>query len=356
MPEKMQNNVIANYAAHVFWAADLTVISGANLGDPLMAVDELCLGDVYMLDTDTEAHQLSVQDGAPGAAQKGRFLRKGTGHHTIAPGSDIGKVGDGVSLEGRISLMAPDGDKVDVLLVLVSPSGPAAPELFFLPLAPIEPKVSYTLLSAHEDPGHVRLTDITPVAFTRGTLITMGNGVQRPIEDLKIGDKILTRDRGPKQLRWIGRRTVRAIGPFAPVVIPKGTLSNASDMIVSQYQRIFIYQPAPKRLSERAEILVRARDLVDDQNVYVRSGGFVEYFHLVFDQHEIIYAECIPTESMLVDEQALGRMPEEMADEVTRRLPELSHRPHFGVEANKELLQRVGPSAFHRTPPARGRR
>ncbi|KAJ55537.1 hypothetical protein ACMU_12650 [Actibacterium mucosum KCTC 23349] len=349
MPQSPQRSQAhANYAAHVFPATDFMVVSGANQGDPMTALDELCPGDVYHMLPDAQAKQLAVHDRSASAIGSGRFLRAGTHSPTVASGSEVGAQGDRISLDGRIRLMEPDGQIVEMLLIGVAGADSAFGELYVLPLEPIEPKVSYALIDANADAGEVQLADITPVAFTRGTMITLGSGAQCPIENLRVGDKVLTRDRGPQPVRWIGHRTVRAVGPYAPVVITKGTLANASDMIVSQFQRLFIYQTDPnERLANQAEVLVRARDLVENEAVFIRTGGFVDYFHLIFDAHEIIYAECTPTESLLVDERALGRLPDELARDMETALPSLSHKPHFGKEPDKARLR---PERLQRRP------
>ncbi|NHX27103.1 Hint domain-containing protein [Escherichia coli] len=325
----------------IFSAADFEVTSGANLGDPLGLVDELCLGDVYTLYDDRRALDLAVHDTTGHADHPGNRFMDRTAGHQVAAGSEVGAPGDALLLEGRLTLLAPDGDKIDLILIGHSPADGSEASLYVLPLTPIEPRVPYTLLAADPDAGEVRLTDTTPVAFTRGTKITLADGTQRTVEDLSPGDTVLTRDNGPQPVRWIGRRTMRAVGACAPVVISKGTLSNESDLIVSQNQRVFIYRRGPLRLSETPETLIKARDLVDDDTVFIRRGGFVEYFHLAFDRHEIIYAEYIPTESLLVNATNLARLPEDMARDVTSTLPSRNQQPHFGTEANRSALERL---------------
>lgn len=342
MPQRARS-----YSAHVFSGQDIEVTSGANLGDPLCALEELVLGDVYELYPQAPQLELAVSDASPEGGAGDRFLQAGQAGHAIADGSEVGTPGDPVMLEGRLTFMAPDGSRIEMVLITL-PEGPDGPALFVLPLEPIEPRVGYTLLTASADPGEVRLSDITPVAFTRGTQVTLADGTQRAVEDLAVGDKVLTRDHGARPLRWIGRRTVRAVGAYAPVVISKGVLSNEHDLIVSQHQRLFIYRRREERAEGAAEILVKARDMVDDDTVFIRRGGFVEYFNLVFDQHEIIYAEFTPTESLLVNEATLGGLPEEMARDMARRLPDLDHRPHFGTEADRALLARLGTGALKR--------
>mgnify|MGYP001765815774 CR=1 FL=1 len=318
-------------AVHVFDADLIWVTSGANQGDGLGPAENCEAGDVYQLDAEAETLRILLATGADGA-------------QTIAPGSEIGLPGDRVSLVARHVMMAPDGDTVDILLIRHEESH----RLFALPLSPIAPRMDYTLLEAHEDPGTVRLSDLVCVAFTTGTLITMAGGAQAPIETLSPGDRVLTRDNGPQPLRVVARATMRALGSFAPVVISAGTLGNEGDLVVSPHHRVFLYRRGEKRLGETAEILVQAKHLVDGEHVWRREGGYVDYYALVFDHHEIIYAEGIPVESLMVSEATLSMMPEELTSEIRARLPDLKHAPHFGTEAGRELLETVGREALFR--------
>lgn len=135
---------------------------------------------------------------------------------------------------------------------------------------------------------------------------------------------------------------MRAWGSFAPVVISAGVLGNEGDLVISPHHRVFLYRRGKQRLADTSEILVQAKHLVDDENVWRREGGFVDYYALVFARHEIIYAEGIPVESLMVSEATLSLLPEELSAEISARLPDLAHRPHFGTEASRELLDRIG--------------
>lgn len=334
----------ASFSCHVFRAERLRVVSGANLDDPLGPMDMLCAGDVYAFDPTARTHILDVHDPCSDDGEQGRFL--GRGGITVAVGSALGTPGDAIRLEGRLRLMTEGGGSVELLFIAIGDG--AAAEHFFLPLAPLDPDKTYTLLEISDDPGAVRLAQITPVAFVRGTQITLADGRQCPVEELEIGTQVLTRDHGAQPLRSIGQRTLRATGPHAPVLIPGGALPNRQDLLISQHQRLFIYQSGTEILTETPELLVRARDLVDNQTIFLRPGGFVDYFHLVFDRHEIIYAECIPTESLLINERTLGMFPEDLAQSISDDMPSLSQQQRSGSEADKQLLRSVGAKALQR--------
>lgn len=318
-------------AVHVFDADLIWVTSGANQGDGLDLAALCEPGDVYQLDREAKPLRMLL-DPAVAAGQR------------IAAGSEVGAPGDAISLVARHVMITPEGDMVDLLLLRHEESQ----ALYALPLSPIVPRVDYTLLEAQEDPGDVRLSDLVCIAFTTGTLITMAGGAQRPIETLAAGDRVLTRDNGPQPLRLVAKATLRALGSFAPVVISAGTLGNESDLVVAPHHRVFLYRRGEKRIGDTSEILVQAKHLVDGEHVWRREGGYVDYYALVFDHHEIVYAEGIPVESLQVSEAVLRLMPEELSAEIRRRLPDLSHAPHFGTEAGRDLLDKVGREALFR--------
>lgn len=324
---------------HVYHADAIWVTSGANQGDALAPAGDCEPGDIYQLDREAQSLRLVLHTLAPER-----------GGQTIAPGSQIGTPGEGISLIARHVVMAPDGDVVDLLLIRHDSGG----ALYALPLSPIAPRIDYTLIEAHDDPGTVRLADLVCVAFTTGTLITLSGGSQRPIEALAPGDRVLTRDSGPQPLRLVAKATLRALGSFAPVVISAGTLGNEGDLVVSPHHRIFLYRRGAERIGQTAAILVQAKHLVDGEHVWRREGGYVDYYALVFDSHEIVYAEGIPCESLLVTETTLGLLAEDLANEVRARLPGLNHRPHFGTEAGPELLDRLGRQSLFRRRDTKG--
>lgn len=323
LPAKDPHVLAPAQSCQVFAAEDIFVAQGVNAGDALLPPDEVCPGDIYELDVGARPVRLALKLAGSGQC--------------IAPESEVGGPGDQVHLIARYRLMDPDAATVELLLMEVAGRARLA-----LPLSPMGPGREYTLLSVEEAPEDVALADLVCVSLVRGTRITLGDGRQKRIEALLPGDMILTRDHGRQPLRWLGRATLRAAGAFAPVVIGRNRLGNAGDLIVSQHHRIFLYQRDRSAGLPTSEVLVQAKHLVDGETVFVRDGGFVDYFSLVFDRHEIVYAEGIPCESLMVNEATLTRLPPELAEEVRARFPGLSHSQHFGTEAGRHLLDEIG--------------
>lgn len=319
-------------ACEVFAADDIFVSSGANLGDGLEEPDLVCPGDIYELARAARSRRLLLAPGPEAAL-------------SVAPGSPLGAPGAAVRLAARYTLMTPEGQPLDLLLLRLD--GPAG-GLFAAPLSPLGPRIDYTLVQVDAAPPAAALNDLLCVSFVHGTMITLACGSQRPIETLRAGDRVLTRDHGPQPIRWIGHATQRALGALAPVVIPRGTLGNSGDLIVSQHHRIFLYRPGRRPDMPTAELLVQARHLVDGSTVYLREGGMVDYFSLVFDWHEIIYAEGIPAESLRVTEATVARLPQGLSQGLRASFPGLAQPQHFGTEANPQLLDRLGPAALFR--------
>lgn len=320
---------VPRQSCRVFRAEDIFVTQGVNAGDDLSGPDEICLGDIYQLDSTAKAVEL--------------ILRRDDAGEQVAPESPAGSAGAPVQFLSRYTLMAPDGDKVQLLVLR------AGDELLALPMSPMGARVDYTLVTADPPPEAVHLADLICVSFARGTTIMLAGGQQRPIERLSPGDLVLTRDHGSQPVRWIGKATLRAQGSFAPVVIAAGVMGNAGDLIVSQHHRMFLYRRRQPGVAT-SELLVQARHMVDGERIFVREGGFVDYYSLVFDRHEIIYAEGIPAESLLVNEATLRRLPRDLASEVQARFPGVTHVQHFGTEADPGLLDRLGPETLMQRP------
>jgi len=301
----------------VYPASDITVIEGVAEGDPMTFADDLVMDDVYALD--------------PRSGRRRLALIMQDGHFAVAPDGDAGRPGNRIHLDCCLTLMAPDGTTCEALILVETESDEVA-EVHVLPFVPLAPRLGYRLVGVDRHAATVRLAEIAYVSFTRGTHITLGSGAQVPVERLAVGDRVLTRDDGPQPIRWIGQTTLRASGALAPVVIAKGVLHNENDLVVSPDHRIFVYQRQDRVGAGRAEVLVKARHLINGTTVFQRDGGFVEYFQLLFDDHQIIYAEGIAAESLLIDPRTRPALPAEAT--VTGHAP----RRHQAYEVQESLL------------------
>lgn len=297
----------------VFRAADVRACEGVMIGDPISFADELILDDVFQIQRDAEPVSLPIVADATGLSRK-------DAHADAA-----------IHLDCCLTLMAPDGSTHEAI-VLVETDGSHVADVYLLALGELSHEVDYRLVGIARQTATKRFAEAASGAFARGTRITLSDGTMRPIEDLSVGDLILTRDAGPQPITWVGQATLRATGPFAPVVITKGALNNDGDLVVRPDHRIFIYQRADHLGAGRAEVLIKARDLVDGSTVHRQRGGFVDYFQLIFDEHHIIYAEGIAAESHLVDPHLQAALPEDA------RLPVQKDGRYLDYEVKSNLI------------------
>lgn len=172
----------------------------------------------------------------------------------------------------------------------------------------------------------VAIPQLGPPCFARGTLIRTPHG-DVPVETLSLGDLVETLDHGPQPVRWIGFRTVDGRGRYAPVCIEKEALGNRRRMLVSPQHRLLLSGWRAELYFGATAVLAAARHLCNGTTVYSEPADRVTHYHVMFDRHEIIFSEGIPSESFLpgdyimesdysIREEVLSLFPELDADGV----------------------------------------
>lgn len=164
----------------------------------------------------------------------------------------------------------------------------------------------------------------TVACFTRGTRIITAKGMQM-IEALNVGDFVFTIDAGMQPIRWIGQTTVPAQGRNAPIAIAKGALGNSNELQVSPQHRMLISGWRCEMFCGADEVLVAAKHLINDQSIRPQSGGTVDYIHILFDDHQIVVAEGIGSESFHPGSVGLSALEQEARAEVLSLFPELEN-------------------------------
>ncbi|KUJ78117.1 type I secretion protein [Ruegeria marisrubri] len=165
-------------------------------------------------------------------------------------------------------------------------------------------------------------TDLGPACFTPGTMIRTPDG-ERPIEEIAVGDLVETADRGPQPVLWIGRARVEAQGKFAPIRFEAGVFGLDRPLLVSPQHRMLIDDWRAEYFFGLGEVLAAAHALVNGTTVARMEGGEVEYIHLMFARHEIIFANGAKTESYLPG-HAVSRADRETQAELISLFPELA--------------------------------
>lgn len=190
------------------------------------------------------------------------------------------------------------------------------------------------------------------ICFRKGTLILTERG-EVAVEDLRPGDGVLTRDHGHQPLRWIGSKPLSAevlhlFEKLRPVRIGAGALGAglpARDLYVSQQHRILVDSKIAERMFGDSEVLIAAKHLTGVEGIAIDdSAAETEYFHLLFDRHEIIHAEGAQTESLFTGAEALKAVDPAARAEIMALFPELlsdgrAHPPARRLGSGREGRQ-----------------
>ncbi|TNF21131.1 MAG: type I secretion protein [Rhodobacteraceae bacterium] len=166
--------------------------------------------------------------------------------------------------------------------------------------------------------------------FTPGTTIATPMG-ERLIEDLREGDRVITRDNGLQEVRWIGQSDLTghqlARAPhLRPILIQAGSLGDnlpEQDILVSPQHRILLTSEKAQLYFEEREVLVAAKHLTHLDGVDEVGTLGVTYIHFMFDQHEVVLSNGAWTESFQPGDVTMQGMGDRQKSEIYELFPEL---------------------------------
>lgn len=179
------------------------------------------------------------------------------------------------------------------------------------------------------------LNKIGIVCFCEGTHITTKSG-QKPVEALKAGDMVQVHHQSDGAPRYAPLRAVlstrvtyaeaRANYKLRPIKISRHALGKRvpeNDLYVSRQHRMVMSSKIAQRMFNQREALVAAVHLTALDGVeMVEPTGDVLYFHLIFDRHEIVFAEGAPSESFYPGKQAMKTLPKSAIEEFEALFPD----------------------------------
>ncbi|MCC1480678.1 Hint domain-containing protein [Roseibaca sp. Y0-43] len=174
------------------------------------------------------------------------------------------------------------------------------------------------------------ITDIELSCFVVGAYVDTSTGTV-PVEHIRPGDYVLTRDNGYCEVRWVGRHvqtqaSFAARPDLASVIVRQGALGAGlplRDMRVSPWHRLLICGQRAELLFGEYEVLVPAVHLVGQPGIE-RETAPQTYIHLMFDEHQIIRADGAWSESFQPGVKTLAGMGDEQRAEIFALFPELA--------------------------------
>ncbi|MGH1454785.1 MAG: Ig-like domain-containing protein [Paracoccaceae bacterium] len=173
------------------------------------------------------------------------------------------------------------------------------------------------------------IEEIIP-CFTPGTTIATPKG-ERLVEELQIGDRVITRDNGLQEIRWIGQKGLTGVqlqrnAHLKPVLIKRGALGNGlpeRDMLVSPNHRVLVNNEKTALYFEEREVLAAAKHLVGAEGIHEVDVMGTTYIHFMFDHHEVVLSNGSWTESFQPGDYTLQGIGNAQRNEIFELFPEL---------------------------------
>jgi len=198
-----------------------------------------------------------------------------------------------------------------------------------------------------DDDHHDDDDDVIP-CFTPGTLIATPKG-EVPVENLRAGDRVITRDNGIQEIRWTGQRALSwrdltANPHLQPILIRQGALGNGlpeRDMMVSPNHRMLVANDRTALYFDEHEVLVAAKHLAGANGVHAIESIGTSYLHFMFEHHEVVLANGAWTESFQPGDYTLKGMGNAQRTEILEIFPELKTAAgREGYTAARRTLKR----------------
>lgn len=200
------------------------------------------------------------------------------------------------------------------------------------------------------------------VCFASGTFIATDTG-DRPVEELIAGDLLVTKADGLQPLvlnmsRQLNAQDLNDNPKLRPVRISAGALGKGlptRDLLVSRQHRMLISSKIAMRMFGKPDVLVSAIKLTELPGIFIdTSVTSVTYHHLLMENHQVIFAENAPAESLLTGEEALQTLAPEALEELQALFPELkemkSDNPASLIPSAKNQKRLVARHGQNRQP------
>lgn len=174
------------------------------------------------------------------------------------------------------------------------------------------------------------LYDTFVPCFTEGTLIVTDRG-EVPVDALRPGDRVVTRDSGFQEVRWAGSCSVDAVRlakdpSLRPILVQAGALGEgipSRDTYFSPNHKVLLNQPEVSLHFGDNEVFAAAKDLTQRPGFTRAKLSSVTYVHLMFDRHEALISNGMWTESFLPGKVAMRGLGRAQRGEIHALFPEL---------------------------------
>ena len=182
------------------------------------------------------------------------------------------------------------------------------------------------------------------ICFTKGTKILTAGG-ERSVEDLCVGDEVITKDFGAQRIRWIGRKnltgfesknqsdqpiTIKAHA-FGPNVPSRDTKLSPNHAILNNHWKASLY-------FGDAEVLTTSKSLLNADYAFRTRVASVSYFHILLDQHNLVQANGLWSESLYLGSECMKMLSPTSRSEIFDLFPQLGGEIYgYGQTARQQV-------------------
>ncbi len=184
--------------------------------------------------------------------------------------------------------------------------------------------------------------------FTPRTGIATPRG-EVPVEQLCIGDRVVTRDNGLQEITWIGtkrldHKKLEAVPELRPITIKAGSMGDnlpERDLVVSPSHRMLMVSNVAQLHFDQSEVLIAAKHMLKMDGVGVSNTPYITYIHIMCANHEIILADGAWSESFQPGDYTLKGFDMAQREELFLLFPELSTKEGIaGYQTARRSLKR----------------
>lgn len=186
------------------------------------------------------------------------------------------------------------------------------------------------------------------ICFAQSTRIRTAKGAT-PVDQLNIGDNILTKDNGAQPILWIGQNRIsgarlQVLPEMRPIRINAHAFHAdlpQQDLLVSPDHRMLVQGRVALDLFNSDEVLVAARDLINGRSIYPeRRLKEVVYYHILLPQHDVIWANDVESESFQPGQMDFNQLADAQQADLYDIAPSLAADRHsWGADARRSLTR-----------------
>lgn len=338
---------MADYSIWVLGESQISITGGVSLDGITQGDGSHLVGEFITINT-IAASEIFISD----AGSETNFADNDSGQRLDGAQTVDGTTfADNTVIEAEYQIILRDdatGIEYTAIAVNINDSSPsyATVEAIAFIDTPPPAGVSLRVVSTSEGPSNggpnvIDESRLVPICFCEGTAIQTNSG-PRKVETLAPDDQVLRSDGTFATLRRIFCAKVAeddlAKNPrLFPVRISAGTLGGGlpeRDLLVSRQHRMLASSNIAQRMFGTDEVLISAIKLTALPGIFVDTGVTkVEYYHLLFDTHEIILAEGAPTESLFTGPEALKAVAPDARREIITLFPDIAENHYEAIPA-----------------------